>query len=196
MTSEGLELKAIFCGVGGQGVIFMTRLVAQTAMHLGHAVMASETHGMSQRGGSVLSHLKINGTEAALIRRGTADVLFALDTTEAFRCLTFLRTGSAAFTNSGTEFGDEIRNKLWDLGIGVHRIAASPMAKEIGSPAVANVLMIGFACAFPEFPLPYKAFEDTLRSSTPVGTELNLEALRSGYEAGRSQFAQLKNAAG
>jgi indolepyruvate ferredoxin oxidoreductase beta subunit len=188
MIRDQIALKAVLCGFGGQGVIFMTRLIAQTAMRMGHSVIASETHGMSQRGGSVLSHLMINGTESALIRRGTADVLFAMDTIEALRCMPYLRDGSVAFSNSGSEFGEEIRSKLGDLGIGVHSVEASRKATEIGSPAVANVLLIGFACAFPEFPLPFPAIEDTLRSTSSRGLDLNLKSLQAGYEIGLSRL--------
>lgn len=100
MIQSDLELKAILSGIGGQGVVFMTRLLAQTALDLGNEVIASETHGMSQRGGSVLSHLKINGTEAPLIRNGTADLLLSLEVGEAMRSLPFLKRGGLALINS------------------------------------------------------------------------------------------------
>ncbi|MDP7346053.1 MAG: 2-oxoacid:acceptor oxidoreductase family protein, partial [Anaerolineales bacterium] len=61
------ELKLIITGLGGQGVVFLTRLISNTAVALGQLVMVSETHGMSQRGGSVISHVKIGGSEAPLI---------------------------------------------------------------------------------------------------------------------------------
>ena len=66
------ELKLIITGIGGQGIVFLTRLISHTAVNLGYAVVVSETHGMSQRGGSVISHLKINGSESPLVQRGTA----------------------------------------------------------------------------------------------------------------------------
>ena len=77
------DVKLILAGIGGQGVVFATRLLAQTAAAMGMPVLASETHGMSQRGGSVLAHLKLGGTESPLIRRGTADILLAFDRDEA-----------------------------------------------------------------------------------------------------------------
>ncbi|MDP7346499.1 MAG: 2-oxoacid:acceptor oxidoreductase family protein, partial [Anaerolineales bacterium] len=61
------ELKLIITGLGGQGVVFLTRMISNTAVALGQPVMVSETHGMSQRGGSVISHVKIGGSEAPLI---------------------------------------------------------------------------------------------------------------------------------
>ena len=80
-----MELKLILVGLGGQGVVFLTRLLSKTALALGQPVMVSETHGMSQRGGSVISHLKIGGDEAPLIHRGAADALLALEADEAIR---------------------------------------------------------------------------------------------------------------
>src|SRR3990170_8068403 len=94
------ELKLLLAGVGGQGVVFATRLLAGTAAGMGLPVLASETHGMSQRGGSVLAHLKVGGTAAPLIRRGTADALLAFDRDEALRNLPFLRAGAAAYINT------------------------------------------------------------------------------------------------
>ena len=76
-----IELRLIIAGLGGQGVVFLTRLLSETAASLDYPVMVSETHGMSQRGGSVISHLKVGGNQAALIGRGTADALLALAST-------------------------------------------------------------------------------------------------------------------
>src|SRR3990170_8827251 len=95
-----MERKLVIAGVGGQGVVFVTRLLTQAAVILRRPVMASETHGMSQRGGSVLSHLKVGGNLAPLIQRGTADALLALDPEEAVRNLVFVRRGGTVFVNT------------------------------------------------------------------------------------------------
>lgn len=184
MIPPDFELKAILSGIGGQGVVFMTRLLAQTALNLGHEVVASETHGMSQRGGSVLSHLKINGTEAPLIRKGTADVLLALEVGEAMRSLTFLRSGSIAFVNSKDELAEKVQSKLDDHGIRLHHIPASGMAVEFGAAAVANVILIGFAAAFPELPFSVSEIASTLESVAPRGLAINQKALEAGHAAG------------
>lgn len=184
MITPVFKLKMILSGIGGQGVVFMTRLLAQTAIDLGHEVIASETHGMSQRGGSVLSHLKIDGTEAPLIRKGTADLLLALDLGEAIRSVPFLRRGSRVFINSEDGLAETVQNKLDELEIGVHILPASQMAIEYGSPAVANVILIGFAAAFPELPFSLDEIASSLERAAPRGLAINQKALSAGYKAG------------
>jgi indolepyruvate ferredoxin oxidoreductase beta subunit len=179
-----MELNLILAGLGGQGVIFMTRLLAQTCVTLGHPVIVSETHGMSQRGGSVISHLRIGGSEAPLIRRGTADVLLGLEADEAVRNLPFLRQGGDAFVNSENGLRPEVAEHLERLNIQVRSLPATRVAVEIGSPAIANVVLVGFAAAFPSVPLSIEALSETLVSITPRGRELNLRALEAGYGAG------------
>ncbi|MBI4769536.1 MAG: 2-oxoacid:acceptor oxidoreductase family protein [Chloroflexi bacterium] len=78
-----MERKLILAGVGGQGVVYATKVLSQAAVLRGDSVLASENHGMSQRGGSVMSHLKIGGSQSPLIRRGTADAILAFDPVEA-----------------------------------------------------------------------------------------------------------------
>lgn len=178
------ELKLILVGLGGQGVVFLTRLLAQTAVTLGQPVMVSETHGMSQRGGSVISHLKIGGNEAPLIRRGAADVLLALEADEAVRNLPFLRRGGLAFVDAENGLRPEVAERLEQFNLQVFSLPASQMALKLGSPAVANVILAGFAAAHPALPLPFEVLRQTLETIAPHGRELNLRAL----EAGRSHF--------
>ena len=181
---NAVELNLILAGLGGQGVIFMTRLLAQTWVALGHPVIVSETHGMSQRGGSVISHLRIGGSEAPLIQRGTADVLLALEADEAVRNLPFLRQGGHAFVNSENGLRPEVTGHLERLHIQLRSLPATSVAVEIGSAAIANVVLVGFAVAFPSVPLSIEALRETLGSITPRGRELNLRALEAGYRAG------------
>jgi len=157
-----MELKLILAGLGGQGVIFTTRLLAQTAVALGQPVMVSEVHGMSQRGGSVVSHLKIGGSEAPLIRRGTADLLLALDPDEAVRNLSFLRRGGVALVNTENSLLEEVTEHLERLEIQVLFLPASRLAVELGSAAVTNVVLVGFAVAHPFLPLSIDTLRETL----------------------------------
>lgn len=189
-------VKVIVAGLGGQGVIFLARLLAKTAITQGYPVMVSETHGMSQRGGSVISHFKIGSSQAPLIRRGTADLLLALDPTEAIRNLPFLRPGAALFVNSETcaersrsnGLPAEVTTLLRQLDIEVHCLAASRMATEIGSVGIANVIMAGFAVAGfaatrPALFLSIGAVRQTIASMALRGRDLNLKALEAGFQA-------------
>lgn len=178
---DPLELKLIIAGLGGQGVVFITRLLAQTAAELGLPVMASETHGMSQRGGSVLSHLKIGRSEAPLVRRGTADILLALEPDEAIRNLTFLRQGGAAVVNAENGLRSEVVEALSQRYIQLLCLPASRMAVALGSAAVANVMLAGFVVAHTSLSLPIEAVRATLATVASRNRELNLLALTRGY---------------
>jgi len=174
----------IVTGLGGQGVVFLTRLLAQTAVTLGHEVLVSETHGMSQRGGSVISHLKIGGDMAPLIRQGKADLLLALEASEAVRNLPYLRPGGTAIINSDNGLPPELDEHLQRLNIQIHSLPASQKAMALGSPAMTNVLLAGFAAAHPVLALPIETLRTTLEEIVPRGRELNLKALQTGYAAG------------
>lgn len=175
------ELKLLLAGVGGQGVVFATRLLARAANSLGLPVLASETHGMSQRGGSVLAHLKIGGTPSPLIRRGTADVLLAFDRDEALRNLPFLRSGGAAFINTPDALPEQVEQALRSSTIEAHYLPAARMAMQLGSSTVTNVVLIGFAAAHPTFTIPLDSLQQAL---VQFGRELNLQALEIGVRAG------------
>jgi len=186
MDENKKETKMILTGLGGQGVVFLTRLLAQTAMALGQPVMVSETHGMSQRGGSVMSHLKIGGSDAPLIRRGTADCLLALEPDEAVRSLPFLREGGLVFVNSANGLPPEVAEHLERLGIKLFSLPASQMAVDFGTAAVTNVVLAGFAAAHPDLSLPLETLRETVAAIAPRGRELNLRALEAGFEAGQA----------
>jgi indolepyruvate ferredoxin oxidoreductase beta subunit len=184
-----MDLKLIITGNGGQGVVFLTRLFAQTAVALGHPVMVSETHGMSQRGGSVISHLKFNGDEAPLIQRGTADVMIALDANEAVRNLGLLRRAGMVFVNADNGMRPEVEPHLERLNIKVMSLPASSLALELGSASIANIIMAGFAVAHPAFDIPIEKMTATVEKVSKNNAALNLKALETGYQAGRKNFS-------
>jgi indolepyruvate ferredoxin oxidoreductase beta subunit len=180
-----MERKIILCGLGGQGVIFLTRLLARAAITSGCPVMVSETHGMSQRGGSVVSHLKIGDDQAPLIQKGTADLLLALEADEAVRSLPMLRSGGSAFVNAENSLRPEVLPHLQRREIDVHCIPASQLAVDLGAAAVANVVLAGFAAAHPTFPFSFETLHQTLTSSAKRNLSLNHRALEVGYRAGK-----------
>jgi indolepyruvate ferredoxin oxidoreductase beta subunit len=175
-----VQHRLLLAGIGGQGVIFATRLLARTAAAMGLPVLASETHGMTQRGGSVLAHLKLGGSKAPLIRWGTADLLLAFDRDEALRNLPFLRSGAAVFINTTDELPLEVVQALRSRAIQAHCLPATQLAMALGSSAVANVVLIGYAAAHPSFPIPLAQIKEALAQA---GQELNLRALEAGADA-------------
>lgn len=172
-----MEQKIIIAGLGGQGVVFLTRLLTKTAVSLNHPAFVSESHGMSRRGGAVISHLRIGGSKAPLIRRGTADMLLALEESEAISNLTFLRQGGIAFVNSKNGLPPKLMTHLDQLDITVHSLPASQIALDLGSVAVTNVIMAGFA-----HPFPLQTMRDAILALGSRRSDLNLLALETGFK--------------
>lgn len=177
------DFKIVLTGLGGQGVIFATRVLAQAALVSGRDVLASETHGMSQRGGSVLSHLKIDGSEAPLIRRGTADLVIGLDRDEGLRCLPFLRSGGAVLINASDGLPARLEEILLDAGCSAHVIPAAEEAAGLASPMLANAITLGYAAAANLMPLSLDDLKRGLEAMGPRNYEANLEALAAGERA-------------
>ncbi|MFQ5854880.1 MAG: 2-oxoacid:acceptor oxidoreductase family protein [Anaerolineae bacterium] len=182
-----MQLKLVIVGIGGQGVLFATHVLSEAALALDLEVIGAETHGMSQRGGSVISHLKVGMTGGPLVRRGTADAFLALDPDEGYKALGFLRDGAVGFVNTGRpDFPrPEIAKHLAERGIELHTLDADDIAMELGSPALANVALIGFALAHPAFPFRFSDIQETVtRVSKERFRASNLEALARGYAVG------------
>jgi indolepyruvate ferredoxin oxidoreductase beta subunit len=180
-----LELRIVIGGLGGQGVIYITRLLAKAAVDAGQSVLVSENHGMSQRGGSVVAHVKIGAGQAALIGRGTADLLIALDADEAARNLPFVRPGGAVVANAPAGLRPELAAPLARLGVAVHCLSADAEAAALGARSAANVVVLGYAAAQPALaPLGGALAAALERGASDPRAALNREAFAAGLAAG------------
>lgn len=181
-----MDCKILLAGIGGQGVLFAHQLLADCAIAQGLDVTGAETHGMSQRGGSVVSHLKIGDSAAPLIRQGTADWLLAFDATEAYRNLSFIRRGGTVIVNSSQVFNNEkILQQLARMNVVLLTVDADSIAKNLGRSSATNVALLGFASMCASFPLSHDALRETLkRVMRPQFLELNLQAFDEGTQAG------------
>ena len=176
-----MALKLVIAGIGGQGVVFATKVLSQAGMRRGDTVLASENHGMSQRGGGVTSHLRIGAGDAPLIRKGGADALVGLDRAEVTRNLTFVRPGGTVYVNAADGLDPALTPRLAELGIGVHAIDALGCAAAIGAPSAANLVLLGFAAAHSEFGVAVSELEDAVRALGPASAVArNLQALAAG----------------
>ncbi|HSO19248.1 MAG TPA: indolepyruvate oxidoreductase subunit beta, partial [Desulfosarcina sp.] len=132
--------QIVISGVGGQGVLFVTRLLAEAAIRHDLKVFTSETHGMAQRGGTVISHLKVGDFTSPLINPGRADGLVALKA----ECLAqhggYLKPGGWAVVNSAAP--PETRN---DVHLAC--IDADRLVRDLGNPKALNLVMLGYALA-------------------------------------------------
>lgn len=125
--------QIIISGVGGQGVLFVTRLLAEAAIIRGLPVFTSETHGMAQRGGTVISHLKVGNFSGPLIRPAQADGLLALKEENLSRHSAYLKPGAWAVVN-----GSPGTSRAFSTD-------AEGLAQKIGNPKSVNLVLLGFA---------------------------------------------------
>ncbi len=177
-----MDFKLVIAGIGGQGVIYAAKVLSQAALARGERVIASENHGMSQRGGSVLAHVKIGGSELPLIRHATADMLIAFDRIEALRNLTFARSGGSVFINGHQSLETMVLKRLNELNIDVYMLDADVCARELSTAAVTNLIMLGFAAVHADWPFTLNDLENAVRAIGPVrAVDLNLRALARGY---------------
>ncbi len=178
-----MDLKTVICGVGGQGVLYLARTIYQVATSRGASVLGSETHGMSQRGGSVTSHIKIGDYSSPMVRRSTSDLLLSLKAEETAANLTFLRQGGAVVMNAPPRFNlDEgVKGALDEAGIVVSRLDATDMAMQIGTAACTNLIVLARAVAKNLFPCTSSELRDAVKAVTlPERLALNLEAIEAG----------------
>jgi indolepyruvate ferredoxin oxidoreductase beta subunit len=138
--SKTIRQQILISGVGGQGVLFITGLLAEAAINKGLPVFTSETHGMAQRGGTVVSHLKVGDFSSPLIRPFKADGLLVLKDENIAQHGSFLKTGGWAVINSESDLKAEKK-------IAASAIDADRLAQEISSPKSANLIVLGFALA-------------------------------------------------
>ena len=138
--SKTTKQQILISGVGGQGVLFVTGLLAEAAINKGLSVFTSETHGMAQRGGTVLSHFKVGNFSSPLIRPFKADGLLVLRDENIAQHGSFLKKGGWAVVNSGNDI--KIDNNTTARGIDADRLA-----QEISNPKSVNLIVLGFALA-------------------------------------------------
>jgi indolepyruvate ferredoxin oxidoreductase beta subunit len=192
-----MQIQMIISGVGGQGVLLATRIFSVMALNEGYPLIGSETHGMSQRGGSVVTHLKIGHFDSPLVRKGGADILFCLERNEVYRGLAFLKQGSdgskggLCFVNApDPDYMDQaIKAYLEQKGIEMHVFEADRVARELGVLRSANIALIGFACAHPSLPLdPGKIRAAVQMTVPPQFQDVSLRIFDRGLLEGRKRL--------
>jgi indolepyruvate ferredoxin oxidoreductase beta subunit len=137
---EYTSQKIIISGVGGQGILFVTRLLAEAAIIKELSVLTSETHGMAQRGGTVLSHLKVGSFSSPLIRPFQADMLLALKKESLNQHGFYLKSNAWAVVNTANHV-------TFEADWSVYTIDADKLALDIKSPKSVNLVLLGFALA-------------------------------------------------
>jgi len=151
------KIDYLLAGVGGQGTILASRILASAGLELGYDVKTAEVHGMAQRGGSVESHVRWGEkVYSPLVEHGMADYLIGFEMVETARWLTYLNNNSVTFINrfrippllvtlgkARYPSEKEIENLLQSRGGKVKWLSADDMAKDAGNPAMAGVVLLG-----------------------------------------------------
>jgi len=183
-----MKVEIILAGIGGQGVLFSSRVFSELGLQLGLNVMGSETHGMSQRGGSVIAHLKLGQFQSPLIRSGTADILYSFEKNETYRTLKFLKEGGLCFVNqeSGDTFDRKVLSYLKKKNIAIQAYDANQAALKLGSILAANIVLIGYSVGTGLVPFKHKDLTKVLKlTSKKKNLALNIRAFEFGFREGK-----------
>jgi len=188
MSEKG---NILFSGVGGQGILLASELMAYSLLAAGYDVKKSEVHGMAQRGGSVTAQLRYGEqVYSPLIEAGTADILIAFEMMEAARYLPYLHKGSKVIVNTQQilppavacgqlEYPENVLARLTERGIEVFEVNGFDIASAVGEVKTVNVVMVGAVSHF--LPLDPTAYEGVIRSKVPQRfRDVNLKAFALG----------------
>ena len=187
----------IITGVGGQGNVMASRVLAGMLVNAGFIVTIGETFGMSQRGGSVMSHLRVSSTSvlSPQIPQGRADIIIALEPVEALRVLTkYGNPDVAVLANSrmvypmGVITGeftypslDEVKSMFEKISAKSWLIDATSVAVDLGNPVLSNIVMIGALAGASLLPIDRRAFEKEITKSMSADKrQINLTAFDAG----------------
>lgn len=184
----------VLAGVGGQGILTIAAIIGEAAVRQGLHVKQSEVHGMAQRGGAVLAHLRLSSDpiHSDLIAAGGADVVLAVEPMEALRQAESLSPRGVILANARPvrNIGDypeldDILAALRAFPLNVV-IDAEQMAQDAGNARAMNMVMLGAVSPFLEFPddLLATTISDTFARKGPEVIAVNLKAFAAGREAG------------
>ena len=189
--------RVYFTGVGGQGTLLGTTVLAEAAILAGHNALASEVHGMAQRGGVVESTVMIGDIKSSIISDGEADVLLGFEPVETYRATRKCLADSVVVSNTvpiipyGVAIGmgsypnveklfDFIRSRVKQL----ITLNAQALAEQAGSTLAANIVMLGALAGSRVLPIPRDAYEQTIRTKTKEKfVRTNLRAFGLGFAA-------------
>lgn len=189
-----MNKSVMIIGVGGQGSLLASKMLGHVVMQAGYDVKVSEVHGMSQRGGSVVTYVKYSDEKvwSPVVNEGEADLIISFELLEAARWVSFLKKDGAVVVNNqeiapmpvinGTAvYPENIAGKLSDLGVNIKLVDALKLAEEAGSAKATNVVLMGAVSNVLDFPeeMWQKAIDECVPSKF---LELNRKAFALGRQ--------------
>ena len=195
-----MKKDIMICGVGGQGTVLASKIIASAAMAEGNAVHSAETIGMAQRGGSVTSHVRIGpNAYSPMIPYGSADLLLAFEPAEAVRNLKYLRPEGMVIVNiqpmkpvneslkpsgyEGATMTAWLREKCNCLPVDAEEVSAP-----FGSTKFFNIIMLGIAAGSGRLGIAGETIKQEMEKRIPEKfLEVNRKAFEVGYRIGRGK---------
>ena len=187
-------VDVLMVGVGGQGTILASKVLAAAAQAVGYDIKVSEIHGMAQRGGSVVTQVRLGEkVYSPLIAEGEADVVLAFEELEALRWLPFLKPGGTIIINNqqinpipvlagAAQYPQEIIEQIRAKGVNVLVLQATEQATAAGSPKAANVVLLGALAQ--KLTIGEDIWREALGANVPPHLlAINNQAFTSGYKA-------------
>lgn len=190
-----METKNIMIvGVGGQGSLLASKILGHLLLSKGYDVKVSEVHGMSQRGGSVVTYVRYGDkVYSPIIDKGEADYIVSFELLEAARMLPYLRKGGVIVTNTqeidpmpvitgAAEYPDDLVNKMKASGATVDALDCLSLASEAGSSKAVNIVLLGRLSH--HFDMPEEDWINALKANVPEKfLDMNMKAFALGKNA-------------
>ncbi len=183
----------LIVGVGGQGTLLASRVMGNLGLNLGFDVKLSEVHGMAQRGGSVVTHVRFGEkVYAPVIDIGQADIIVSFEKLEALRWMHYLKDGGKMFVNDqeispmpvvigAAQYPCEIQKQIAEK-VDVQFVDALKIAKEVGNIKTVNIVLIGVLAK--NMDIEKEKFVEAIKSTVPEKfLELNIKAFEMGYNS-------------
>jgi indolepyruvate ferredoxin oxidoreductase beta subunit len=189
------SINLVFSGVGGQGVLTASSIVGKAALLSDMNVVMSEVHGMAQRGGIVVTEMKIGDAKSPLIGKGEADIIIGFEPVEAYRFLWKAHPGSYIIVNTepiipitaslGNAEYPNVNTLLKNMeNLKVYPLEATELARKAGDSITTNIVLLGALSKIPIFPIKPSALKEAIKQSiNPRYHELNLKAFELGSNA-------------
>jgi indolepyruvate ferredoxin oxidoreductase beta subunit len=181
----------LIVGVGGQGTLLASRLLGNVLISEGYDVKISEVHGMSQRGGSVVTYVRYGEkVDAPISDKGVADIVISFEQLEAARWLPYLKKGGTIITSTqqidpmpvvtgAMSYPEDILDKLRDMGVTVVGCDALSLAQQAGSAKATNVALLGVTAKY--LGIDPESFKNAIKSTVkPAFIDINLKAFELG----------------
>lgn len=188
------SFNIVIAGVGGQGVLTLSRIIGEASLAGGLNILVAETHGLSQRGGSVVVHVRIGDVDSPLVPLGEADLMIGLELLEVLRNVSYMRRGGFIVADKlvippsipgvTVPSVDSVIEALRGLDVELILTPASEVAEKLGDVRVANVYLLGRALSKTRLGdiISFDSVARVLRGLP--NPELNLKAFELGYTGG------------